>query len=56
MDRHTHGTTDPLILIALAVWFWLRARRKTAAYMAAYESDDGAGGRRDRETPQEPTP
>ncbi|MFJ8755059.1 hypothetical protein ACIREO_38010 [Streptomyces sp. NPDC102441] len=28
----------PLILIALAVWFWLRARRKTAAYMASYEN------------------
>ncbi|MFE6936452.1 hypothetical protein ACFVDT_30965 [Streptomyces sp. NPDC057699] len=35
----------PLILIALAVWFWLRARRKTAAYMASYESP--AGGDRE---------
>ncbi|MFC8230592.1 hypothetical protein [Streptomyces sp. NPDC057287] len=35
----------PLILIALAVWFWLRARRKTAAYMSSYESPAG----RDRE-------
>ncbi|MEU9362912.1 hypothetical protein AB0D35_33230 [Streptomyces sp. NPDC048301] len=28
----------PLILIALAVWLWLRARRKTDAYMASYGS------------------
>ncbi|MFD5869594.1 hypothetical protein [Streptomyces sp. NPDC060322] len=43
----------PLILIALAVWFWLRARRKTASYLASYESpaakdregDEGHGPR-----------
>ncbi|MFG2432691.1 hypothetical protein [Streptomyces sp. NPDC048590] len=28
----------PLILIALAVWLWLRARRKTDAYMTSYGS------------------
>lgn len=32
----------PLILIGLAVFFWLRARRKTAAYMASYEYPAGA--------------
>lgn len=32
----------PLILIGLAVFFWLRARRKTAAYMASYENPAGA--------------
>ncbi|MFF4244200.1 hypothetical protein ACFYY2_06965 [Streptomyces sp. NPDC001822] len=43
----------PLVLIALALWFWLRARKKTAAYMASYESPsrgtdtDGGGERRD---------
>ncbi|MEU5659143.1 hypothetical protein ABZ802_26490 [Streptomyces sp. NPDC047737] len=31
----------PLILIGLAVFFWLRARRKTAAYMASYENPPG---------------
>ncbi|MEU0130146.1 MULTISPECIES: hypothetical protein [unclassified Streptomyces] len=45
----------PLVLIALAVYFWLRARRKTAAYMASYEhpapaSGDG-GERRDPPAP-----
>lgn len=44
----------PIILIGLAVWFWLRARKKTAAYMAAYESGDGV--RREREEPQAPSP
>ncbi|MFF5895021.1 hypothetical protein ACFY8O_03740 [Streptomyces argenteolus] len=34
----------PLILIALAVFFWLRARRKTAAYMASYENPAGSPG------------
>ncbi|GGY76387.1 hypothetical protein [Streptomyces nitrosporeus] len=28
----------PLILLAAAVFLWLRARKKTAAYLAAYES------------------
>ncbi|MEV0006672.1 hypothetical protein [Streptomyces sp. NPDC047973] len=30
----------PLILIALAVWLWLRARRKTDAYMTSYGSPE----------------
>ncbi|MFE6189778.1 hypothetical protein ACFQ6U_35725 [Streptomyces sp. NPDC056465] len=38
----------PLILIALAVWFWLRARRKTAFYLSSYETPE-AGGRKDDE-------
>ncbi|WP_327115294.1 hypothetical protein OG206_12385 [Streptomyces sp. NBC_01341] len=41
----------PLVLIALAVWFWLRARKKTATYMASYEAPsrgtDGGGERRE---------
>ncbi|HWU08407.1 MAG TPA: hypothetical protein VN520_18845 [Streptomyces sp.] len=45
----------PLILIALAVWFWVRARRKTAAYMASYEHPGGTvredGERRDPPAP-----
>ncbi|MFI8002139.1 hypothetical protein [Streptomyces sp. NPDC086010] len=45
----------PLVLIALAVWFWLRARKKTSAYMASYESPsrgtDGSGERRDPPAP-----
>ncbi|MER5551711.1 hypothetical protein ABT001_08515 [Streptomyces sp. NPDC002793] len=47
----------PLILIALAVWFWLRARKKTAAYMASYENpaprdrDGGDDARRDPPAP-----
>ncbi|MFG2592189.1 hypothetical protein OG379_24490 [Streptomyces sp. NBC_01166] len=45
----------PLILIALAVWFWLRARRKTAAYMASYESQAG-GGREGDERRDPPAP
>jgi hypothetical protein len=45
----------PLILIALAVWFWLRARRKTAAYMASYESRTGGDREGDeRRDPQAP--
>ena len=43
----------PLILIALAVWFWLRARKKTAAYMSAYEP--GHDARRDHREPRDPT-
>ncbi|MFE9724639.1 hypothetical protein ACFYQ5_13890 [Streptomyces sp. NPDC005794] len=42
----------PLILIALAVWFWLRARRKTAAYMASYEHP--ACGDRDGDERRDP--
>ncbi|MFB4422326.1 hypothetical protein C5F59_014690 [Streptomyces sp. QL37] len=42
----------PLILIALAVWFWLRARRKTAAYMASYEPR--AGGDREGDERRDP--
>ncbi|MEV8230715.1 hypothetical protein AB0P41_32515 [Streptomyces sp. NPDC079167] len=42
----------PLILIALAIWFWLRARKKTAAYMASYE--DPAPRGRDGDERREP--
>ncbi|MFI2778400.1 hypothetical protein [Streptomyces sp. ALB3] len=42
----------PIVLIALAVWFWVRARRKTAAYMASYENP--AGGHRDGERREPP--
>ncbi|MEU0135382.1 hypothetical protein ABZ172_15355 [Streptomyces sp. NPDC006296] len=37
----------PLILLGLAVFFWLRARRKTAAYLASYENPAGAQGEGD---------
>ncbi|MFF9685024.1 hypothetical protein [Streptomyces sp. NPDC014623] len=36
----------PIVLIALALWFWVRARRKTSAYMASYEHPAGEGGER----------
>ncbi|MFH9617557.1 hypothetical protein ACH4MM_28155 [Streptomyces pratensis] len=42
----------PIVLIALAVWFWVRARRKTAAYMASYEHP--AGVRREGDERREP--
>ncbi|CAM5432545.1 hypothetical protein [Streptomyces atroolivaceus] len=42
----------PVILIALAVYFWLRARRKTAAYMASYEHP--AGGNREGDERRDP--
>lgn len=41
----------PLVMIALAVWLWLRARRKTAAYMASHESAADAGARREGRDP-----
>ncbi|MFE7753354.1 hypothetical protein [Streptomyces sp. NPDC057428] len=45
----------PLVLIALALWFWLRARKKTAAYMDSYESPPrGAGERDERRDPPGP--
>lgn len=44
----------PLILIALGIWFWLRAKRKTAAYMAAHESGGHDVRRDDREPRDEP--
>ncbi|WP_199814632.1 hypothetical protein [Streptomyces sp. NRRL WC-3549] len=42
----------PLVLLGLAVYFWLRTRKKTAAYLASYESvDDPARDRRDPPAP-----
>ncbi|MEU2678868.1 hypothetical protein ABZ638_18495 [Streptomyces sp. NPDC007107] len=46
----------PLILIALAVWFWLRARRKTAAYMASYERPADRSGEGDEQRRDPPAP
>ncbi|MCX5410476.1 hypothetical protein [Streptomyces sp. NBC_00059] len=45
----------PLILLGLAVFFWLRARRKTAAYLASYESP-AAGVREGDERRDPPAP
>ncbi|MEU5717940.1 hypothetical protein AB0G71_19505 [Streptomyces sp. NPDC020403] len=46
----------PLVLIALALWFWLRARRKTAAYMASYEAPEANRDHRDHREPPAPAP
>ncbi|MFE4453821.1 hypothetical protein [Streptomyces sp. NPDC056796] len=48
----------PLILLGLAVFFWLRARRKTADYLASYEYPAGADragdGRREGDERRDP--
>ncbi|MDQ0794340.1 hypothetical protein [Streptomyces sp. B1I3] len=43
----------PLVLMALALWFWLRARKKTAAYMAGREAPEAP---RDHRDPPAPAP
>ncbi|MEU1126360.1 hypothetical protein ABZ371_23040 [Streptomyces sp. NPDC005899] len=47
----------PLVLIALALWFWFRARKKTAAYMDSYEAPEAhARDRHDHRGPPAPAP
>ena len=43
----------PIILIALGIWFWLRAKRKTDAYMAAHGLD-GHTARTTQDEPRDP--
>lgn len=45
----------PLVLIGLAVFFWLRTRKKTTEYLASYESGE-QGPAQDRAEPPSSTP
>ncbi|WP_181493937.1 hypothetical protein [Streptomyces sp. SID8358] len=44
----------PLVLIGLAVFFWLRTRKKTSAYLDSSESVQDPD--RDRRDPPSPAP
>ncbi|WP_203631269.1 hypothetical protein [Streptomyces halstedii] len=47
----------PLVLIGLAVFFWLRTRKKTTEYLASYESgEQGPAPAPDRAEPPSSTP
>ncbi|MFI9492788.1 hypothetical protein ACIG8K_14605 [Streptomyces halstedii] len=44
----------PLVLIGLAVFFWLRTRKKTTGYLASYESG-AQGPAPDQDRPERPS-
>ncbi|MBV7670647.1 hypothetical protein STHAL_14370 [Streptomyces halstedii] len=47
----------PLVLLGLAVFFWLRTRKKTTEYLASYESgEQGPAPAQDRAEPPSSTP